>query len=85
MTHKTGPGCAIHPGPAPTVPTEHPKENHMTFARDLTPGDTFVEDGHQFTVTAIEPAGTGLRIRSTLPGGAPHTHFLAPDTEMDTR
>ena len=57
----------------------------MTFARDLTPGDTFVEDGHQFTVTAIEPAGTGLRIRSTLPGGAPHTHFLAPDTEMDTR
>lgn len=54
-------------------------------ARDLTPGDTFVEDGHQFTVTAIEPTDTGLRIRSTLPGGAPHQHLLAPDTEVEAR
>ena len=58
----------------------------MTCARDLTLGDVFVEAGHQFTVTAIEPTPTGkARVRSTLPGGAPHTHFLAPDTEMDTR
>lgn len=54
-------------------------------AKDLTPGVVLIEHGHEFTVTAVEPEPAGLRVRSTLPGGAPHTHFLAPDTEMDTR
>lgn len=53
--------------------------------QDLNPGDVFVEDGHEFTVTAVEPGPSGVRVRSTLPGGAPHSHFLAPDTEVETR
>ena len=54
--------------------------------QDLNPGDVFVESGHTFTVTAVEPTGSGgLRVRSTLPGGAPHQHLLAPDTEVATR
>lgn len=57
-------------------------------ARDLTPGDTFVEDGHQFTVTEVVlpiRRGWSVRIHSVLAGGVPHVHLLAPDTEMDTR
>ena len=54
--------------------------------QDLKPGDVFVESGHSFTVTAVETAGSGgLRVRSALPGGAPHVHLLAPDTEVETR
>ena len=55
-------------------------------AKDLTPGVVLIEHGHEFTVTAVEPTGSGgLRVRSALPGGAPHQHLFAPDTEVATR
>lgn len=55
-------------------------------AQSLQPGDVLVEHGHEFTITQVEPTNTGrLRIRSTLPGGAPHQHLLTPDTDVDTR
>lgn len=53
--------------------------------QDLKPGDVFVESGHTFTVTAVEPEPSGVRVRSALPGGAPHQHLFAPDTEVETR
>lgn len=57
-------------------------------AKDLTPGDVFVEDGHEFTVTDVElPVRRGwfARVSSFLPGDGPHAHLIAPDTEVETR
>lgn len=56
-------------------------------AQSLQPGDVLVEHGHEFTITEVElPArrGWSVRVRSTLPGGAPHVHLLAPDAEVET-
>lgn len=48
MTHKTGPGCAIHPGPAPTVPNT--KESPMECPECGIPGhDADVHDLHNIT------------------------------------
>lgn len=53
--------------------------------QDLKPGDVFVEHGHEFAVTAVEPGPSGVRVRSTLPGGAPHQHLIDGDAEVETR
>lgn len=56
-------------------------------AQDLKPGHVLIEHGHEFTITEVElPArrGWSVRVRSTLPGGAPHVHLLAPDAEVET-